>query len=96
MMAAGELADILVHTEVTRYLDFQQAAGSYVIKNGRVSKVPATAGEALASSLMGIFEKRRMRSFLEFTAQYDENNPATHQGAVSPCSLCSRIAHGSH
>ncbi|KAF8003694.1 hypothetical protein HF325_001142 [Metschnikowia pulcherrima] len=36
--------------------------------------------EALRSSLMGIFEKRRMKRFLEFVAGYDEDESSTHQG----------------
>ena len=38
--------------------------GSYVYKGGKLYKVPADDKEALASSLMGIFEKRRFKNFL--------------------------------
>jgi len=37
--------------------------GSFVLNKGRVEKVPATDYEALRSPLMGLFEKRRARSF---------------------------------
>lgn len=80
LMANGELSNILVRTSVTRYLDFKQISGSYVYRGGRISKVPANEVEALKSSLMGIFEKRRMKRFLEFVAAYDEDVVSTHHG----------------
>ena len=55
---------ILVHTDVTKYLEFKGVDGSYVLNKGRVEKVPATDYEALRSPLLGLFEKRRLRSFL--------------------------------
>ena len=65
IMANGELTKLLIHTDVTRYLEFKQIEGSYVYKKGgNVYKVPADDKEALSSSLMGIFEKRRFRNFL--------------------------------
>lgn len=80
LMANGELANILVHTDVTKYMEFKQIGGSYVYRSGRISKVPSNEVEALKSSLMGIFEKRRMKRFLEFVANYDDNVASTHQG----------------
>jgi len=84
LMANGELTNILVSTDVTKYLEFKQIAGSYVQQgNGAkatVAKVPSDAGEALRSPLMGLFEKRRARNFLEFIGAYKEDEPATHKG----------------
>lgn len=40
---------ILVHTEVTRYVDFKVIGGSYVYKAGKLHKVPGTDEEAHAS-----------------------------------------------
>ncbi|KAG0914920.1 hypothetical protein G6F33_003809 [Rhizopus arrhizus] len=80
MMANGEIVRFLTHTDVTRYLEFKQIAGSYVYSAKRVSKVPANTSEALSSPLMGIFEKRRMKNFLIWVEAYKENEPSTHQG----------------
>lgn len=84
LMANGELTNILVSTDVTRYLDFKQIAGSYVQQGSgskaTVAKVPSDAKEALQSPLMGLFEKRRMKKFLEWASNFDENDPATHNG----------------
>ena len=57
----------MIHTGVTRYLEFKSVEGSYVMgKSGKISKVPANEREALSSDLMGLFEKRRFRNFLIF------------------------------
>jgi Rab GDP dissociation inhibitor len=39
-MACGKLVKILLHTKVTRYLEFKSVDGSYVFKDGKVQKVP--------------------------------------------------------
>ncbi|AQZ12325.1 GDI1 (YER136W) [Zygosaccharomyces parabailii] len=80
LMANGELTNILVHTDVTRYVEFKQISGSYVFKQGKIYKVPANEMEAIGSSLMGIFEKRRMKKFLEWIGSYQEDDASTHQG----------------
>jgi len=80
IMACGNLTKMLLHTKVTRYLEFKSIDGSYVYKGGKVLKVPATPEEALRSSLMGLFEKRRFRKFLIYVEQYATTDPATYQG----------------
>lgn len=80
IIASGELVKILVHTDVLRYLEFKQIAGSFVYKNGKISKVPSTEVEAARSPLMGLFEKYRARKFFEFLQGWKEEDPATHQG----------------
>ena len=81
-MANGEMTKMLVHTDVTRYLEFKQIAGSYVLRDGRIAKVPATEMEAIKSPLLGLFEKRRARNFFLWVQNYNEENPSTHQGEV--------------
>mmetsp|Transcript_10583 Transcript_10583/g.20610 ORF Transcript_10583/g.20610 Transcript_10583/m.20610 type:complete len:463 (-) Transcript_10583:2273-3661(-) len=80
IMACGNLTKMLLHTKVTRYLEFKSIEGSFVYKGGKVLKVPATPEEALKSPLMGLFEKRRFRSFLLYVDAYDETKPDTHKG----------------
>ncbi|XP_073323603.1 rab GDP dissociation inhibitor beta [Pagrus major] len=77
-LANGELVKILVHTEVTRYLDFKVIEGSYVYKAGKVHKVPGTEEEAHASDLMGMFDKRRFKKLLLFALNFDVRNPRTY------------------
>lgn len=80
IIATGELTKILVHTDVTRYLEFKQIAGSFVYRDGRISKVPSTEIEAVKSPLMGLFEKRRAKKFFEFLQGWKDQDPTTHQG----------------
>ncbi|EUB57627.1 Rab GDP dissociation inhibitor alpha [Echinococcus granulosus] len=81
LMADGKLVKLLLHTGVTRYLEFKSVGGSYVYKgtvdSGRICKVPSNEREALSSDLMGMFEKRRFRKLLIFTDGVDENKPDT-------------------
>ena len=83
IIASGELTKILVHTEVTRYLEFKQIAGSYVFREGKISKVPSNEMEAVKSPLMGLFEKRRAKKFFEFIQGWKDDDPATHQGMMA-------------
>ncbi|MES1915104.1 MAG: hypothetical protein MHM6MM_007098, partial [Cercozoa sp. M6MM] len=80
LMACGDLIKVLLHTKVTHYLQFKSVAGSFVYKDGRVHKVPATPSEALNSKLMGIFQKRRFKNFLQFAEKVDKNDRNTWAG----------------
>lgn len=80
LMANGLLVKLLIHTGVTRYLEFKSVEGSYVYKQGKISKVPVDQKEALASDLMGMFEKRRFRNFLVFVQDLKEDDPETWKG----------------
>ncbi|XP_050204339.1 guanosine nucleotide diphosphate dissociation inhibitor At5g09550-like [Mercurialis annua] len=80
MMANGGLVRILIHTDVTKYLNFKAVDGSYVYNKGKIHKVPANDVEALKSPLMGLFEKRRARKFFIYVQDYDENDPKSHEG----------------
>ncbi len=47
----GQLVKLLIHSGVTRYLEFKNVEGSYVYKKGgKIHKVPASEAEALTSS----------------------------------------------
>ncbi|KAH8804842.1 secretory pathway rab GDP dissociation inhibitor [Xylogone sp. PMI_703] len=92
LMSCGELTNILVSTDVTRYLEFKQVAGSFVQQGSgpkaTVAKVPSDAGEALRSSLMGIFEKRRMKSFIEWIGTFSQENTSDHKGLnMNTCTM---------
>ena len=47
---SGQLVKLLVHSGVTRYLEFKSVEGSYVFKKGgNIFKVPGNEKEALAT-----------------------------------------------
>ncbi|XP_020242235.1 guanosine nucleotide diphosphate dissociation inhibitor At5g09550-like [Asparagus officinalis] len=66
MMANGALVRVLIHTNVTQYLNFKAVDGSFVYNKGKIYKVPATDVEAL-------------KSFI-YVQDYDENDPKSHEG----------------
>ncbi|KAL5714415.1 hypothetical protein ACHQM5_016380 [Ranunculus cassubicifolius] len=80
MMANGALVRVLIHTDVTKYLNFKAVDGSFVYNKSKVHKVPATDVEALKSPLMGLFEKRRARKFFIYVQDYEDNDPKSHEG----------------
>jgi len=80
IMSSGLLVQILIKTDVTRYLEFKSVDGSFVTHTGKVYKVPSDSAEALKSPLMGILEKRRCGSFLSYVGEYEEDDPKTHKG----------------
>lgn len=66
IMANGKLVKMLLHTKVTKYLEWKCVDASYVAqeqtkgvfsksKKMAVCKVPANDGEAIKSSLMGLW-----------------------------------------
>ncbi|XP_006815070.1 LOW QUALITY PROTEIN: rab GDP dissociation inhibitor alpha-like [Saccoglossus kowalevskii] len=80
-MANGKLVKLLIHSGVTKFFEFKSVDGSYVYKKGyNIHKVPADGQEALATSLMGFFEKRRYRNFLNDVAAFEIGNPKTYNG----------------
>jgi Rab GDP dissociation inhibitor len=81
LMANGQLVKLLIHSGVTRYLEFKSVEGSYVYrKGGKIHKVPSNESEALGSSLMGLMEKRRFRNFVAWASDYDAKNQGTRKG----------------
>ncbi|KAG7494102.1 rab GDP dissociation inhibitor beta-like [Solea senegalensis] len=88
-LANGQLVKILMHTEVTRYLDFKVIEGSYVYKAGKVHKVPATEEDTNTSDLMGMFDKRRFRKLMLFSHNFDERHPRTYHD-VEPTKTTTR------
>jgi Rab GDP dissociation inhibitor len=80
LMANGALVKLLIHTGVTRYLEFKSIEGSFVYKGGKIYKVPANEMEALSTSLMGMFEKRRFKKFLVWAQSFDPKDPKTWEG----------------
>jgi len=80
IMSMGKLVKALLHTNVTRYLEFKAIGGSYVFRQGKIHKVPSDETEALKSSLMGLFEKRRCAKFFQYAQEFKLDDPKTHQG----------------
>lgn len=78
IMANGDMVKTLLSTGVNKYLSqWKTVGGSFVYKNGSLFKVPVTPKDALSSSLLGMMEKFRIRSFLSFVSTYDYSDKKT-------------------
>ncbi|KAJ2487533.1 Rab GDP dissociation inhibitor alpha [Coemansia sp. RSA 2050] len=80
LMEGEGLVKVLVYTDVIRYLEFNAIATSMVLCQGQIYKVPSTAAEALSSSLVGLMQKPRARTFFNFLKNWNPDDPKTHEG----------------
>nr|CAB3248647.1 rab GDP dissociation inhibitor alpha-like [Phallusia mammillata] len=88
LMANGKLVQLLIYSNVTRYLDFKSVEGCYAYTSGSVRKVPSNEKEAFSTSLMNILEKRKVKNFLGFAMNYKEDDPNTHSGKSPSTPMC--------
>eukprot|EP00919_Chromeraceae_sp_WS-2016_P015138 GHVR01035586.1.p1 GENE.GHVR01035586.1~~GHVR01035586.1.p1 ORF type:complete len:464 (-),score=69.64 GHVR01035586.1:21-1412(-) len=88
IMSSGSLVKMLLHTKVTRYLQWHSVEGTYVYQyqpdgffssEKFIHKVPASETEVLKSNLMSLLEKNRCRLFFQFANKFDKNDPKTHK-----------------
>ena len=87
IMANGKLVKMLLHTKVTKYLEWKCVDASFVVQNQKagwisaakmaVCKVPANDMEALKSPLMGLFEKKRVVTLYKYVGSVDLNDKKT-------------------
>jgi Rab GDP dissociation inhibitor len=86
-MANGLLVKMLLHTKVTRYLEWKTIDCSYVmlltsggmfsIAANKIQKVPANESEAIRSNLMGLFQKKKCRNFYLYMDRVNLEDQAT-------------------
>lgn len=90
VMANGKLVKMLLKTTVDKYLEWKTVEGTYVYQyskggffssaGGKIFKVPGNDTEALKSSLMGLWEKKRCKNFFVYIQDIEYNNPKTMDG----------------
>ncbi|TGZ82544.1 rab GTPase activator [Ascodesmis nigricans] len=83
LMADGELTRILHQTGVTNYIELLSVGGSFVVKKGVPSRVPSTRMEAVKSPLVSTMQKYYMQNFLQFIANYKEEDASTHKSDLN-------------
>lgn len=81
MLSAGDLFRMLRHADCMHYLEFGRVAGSFVMKDGQIHRVPANFKQALESKLMGLMEKKRMANLLEYINGFEDPDPAARSEA---------------
>eukprot|EP00357_Protocruzia_adherens_P012386 CAMPEP_0114993962 /NCGR_PEP_ID=MMETSP0216-20121206/12842_1 /TAXON_ID=223996 /ORGANISM="Protocruzia adherens, Strain Boccale" /LENGTH=451 /DNA_ID=CAMNT_0002357705 /DNA_START=56 /DNA_END=1411 /DNA_ORIENTATION=+ len=94
IMSNGKLVKMLIKSKVTKYLEWKVVDGTYVFqvskglmggKKAGIHKVPSNDSEALKSSLMGLWEKKRCRNFFKYVESFNEEDPKTF-GGIDPTS----------
>lgn len=90
IMADGKLVKMLLHTKVTKYLEWKCVDASYVCQQQKagwikaaqmaVCKVPTNPTDALKSQLMGMMEKKRVITMYKFINGVDEKDSNTWGG----------------
>lgn len=75
LMASGQLTQLLRVTRAIQYMEMCLIPGSYIANSKTIYKVPATVGEATTSSLLGLLERFRFKSMLEFINDFDFAQP---------------------
>ena len=73
IMANGLLVKMLLHTKVTRYLEWKTIDSTYVMQHtaggmfssaaNKIHKVPSNETEAIRTKLIGMFQKNKLRNF---------------------------------
>lgn len=90
VVANGNLVKLLLQTNVSQYLEWKCIDGTFVYQwdkggvfskaKGVIHKVPSNDKEALASDLMGLFEKNRCRKFFQFIQEFNKEDPKSYKG----------------
>jgi Rab GDP dissociation inhibitor len=78
---------MLLKTTVDKYLEWKTVEGTYVYQyskggffssaGGKIFKVPGNDSEALKSSLMGLWEKKRCKNFFVYVQDIENDNTKT-------------------
>jgi len=76
IMANGKLVKMLLHTKVTKYLEWKcvdatyvlqyQAGGMFSKAKNMIAKVPSNEKEAFSTPLLGMWEKKNVAGFYKF------------------------------
>ena len=90
IMANGLLVKMLLHTKVTRYLEWKTIDCSYVMQHtsggmfssaaNKIHKVPTNESEAIKSSLMAFFQKKKCRNFYQYMDKINIDDQASWDG----------------
>ena len=81
ILGRGAMVDVLVQSDVARYLEFQAVKRLLSPRQGKMEPVPCSRADLFSTKEVSMPEKRKMMKFLTFCAEF-EKHPAEYEGDV--------------
>ena len=73
------MVDVLVRSDVARYLEFQAVKRLLSPREGKMEPVPCSRADLFSTKEVSMPEKRKMMKFLTFCAEF-EKHPEEYEG----------------
>ena len=74
-LSRGELVDLLVQSNVARYLEFRAIGSTLMHVGTAVREVPASRQTLMLSKTIPVKDKRQLMKFLQLAATYTQETP---------------------
>ena len=79
VLGRGAMVDVLVQSDVARYLEFQAVKRLLSPRQGKMEPVPCSRADLFSTKEVSMPEKRKMMKFLTFCAEF-EKHPEEYEG----------------
>ena len=79
ILGRGAMVDVLVQSDVARYLEFQAVKRLLSPRQGKMEPVPCSRADLFSTKEVSMPEKRKMMKFLTFCAEF-EKHPEEYEG----------------
>ena len=79
VLGRGAMVDVLVRSDVARYLEFQAVKRLLSPRQGKMEPVPCSRADLFSTKEVSMPEKRKMMKFLTFCAEF-EKHPEEYEG----------------
>jgi len=81
LLSRGAMVDLLISSDVGRYLEYKALERIYVAEGQGYEKVPLSKEDVFLSSNVSVVDKRRLMKFLTFCLDH-ENQPQEYNGEI--------------
>jgi Rab proteins geranylgeranyltransferase component A len=82
LYSRGPLVELLVGSQVARYVEFKALEGMFVRVGAQWEQVPASKEGVFHTRLVSVVEKRSLMKFLTFCLSYQQQPDAWRGGAT--------------
>ncbi|RKP06942.1 GDP dissociation inhibitor-domain-containing protein [Thamnocephalis sphaerospora] len=84
LAANGELVDLLVASDIGKYLEFRLLEAVYLLSDDQLERVPSSKEAVFSSKTLTLVEKRKLMKFLMFAGAYTGDETALDGFAERP------------